>query len=199
MQHNASEPSAIDYGLHYGYQCYSDASIHAGTGGTFPNVTDPSAPVIDFNADFHIFGAVLNDTAITVRRFLTRAEGARSRSLFTPLRLLPPTSTMSTTSSCTCCLRRRRATLLLRGAIHLMFHSRICTRLLTTRSRRTAACSRRQKRPGRRRTSCSSTTFACTSGSRRRALEGERGAREGRRQTGARTRNIFRIPDTALR
>jgi hypothetical protein len=43
------------------------------------------------------------------------------------------------------------------------------------------------------------TTFACTSGSRRRALEGERGAREGRRQTGARTRNIFRIPDTASR
>lgn len=91
MQHNASEPSAIDYGLHYGYQCYSDASIHAGTGGTYPNVTDPSAPVIDFNADFHIFGAVLNDTAITVREFLPRAGGlARSRSLRLSASSLPP-------------------------------------------------------------------------------------------------------------
>lgn len=65
-QHNSSEPSAIDFGLHYGFTCYNDASNgHHEAFGTFPNVTDPSAPVIDFNADFHIFGAILNDTAIT--------------------------------------------------------------------------------------------------------------------------------------
>ena len=61
---NASEPSAIDFGLHYGYQCYHDASGN-GIGSTYPNVSDTSAPVIDFSADFHVFGAILNDTAIT--------------------------------------------------------------------------------------------------------------------------------------
>jgi len=40
-----------------------DASGY-GLGTTFPNVSDTSAPVIDFSADFHIFGAELNATHI---------------------------------------------------------------------------------------------------------------------------------------
>lgn len=65
QHNNRSLPSAIDFGEHFGYACYKDASGN-GIGGTYPNTTDKSAPVIDYSADFHIFGAILNDTAVTL-------------------------------------------------------------------------------------------------------------------------------------
>lgn len=57
---NRSLPSAIDGGIHYGYSCYDD--VGGGIGATFPNTSDTTAPVIDFSADYHVFGAVINET-----------------------------------------------------------------------------------------------------------------------------------------
>lgn len=60
---NASLPVSIFQTLHYGFQCYNDASYNRFS-APFPNCSDATAPVIDFSADFHVFGVELNDTSI---------------------------------------------------------------------------------------------------------------------------------------
>jgi beta-glucanase (GH16 family) len=168
MQHNASEPSAIGYGLHHGFTCYNDASIgNKGVGGSYPNVSDASAPVIDFSSAYHVFGAILNDTTITyyvddvVTFVLTPIP--QSEPAFTWGKTpYVPFSDMYAIINFSMCVPRASRT-------------RTCDPMTNnyrptaapTPAQPTAARSRRQRRAGQRRTSSSSITCACTSGSPR--------------------------------
>lgn len=63
QQGNASLPPAIFSTYHYGYQCYQDASYNSYS-VTYPNISDHTAGIIDYSADYHIFGIEINDTSM---------------------------------------------------------------------------------------------------------------------------------------
>ena len=60
---NESNPVSIFSTYHYGYSCYKDASYNKYS-VPYPNNTDPTAPIIDFANDYHIFGIEVNDTSM---------------------------------------------------------------------------------------------------------------------------------------
>jgi beta-glucanase (GH16 family) len=49
---------------HYGYECMGDKSRYGIDSQWWPNMSCYSCPIIDFSADFHIFGVEINATAL---------------------------------------------------------------------------------------------------------------------------------------
>jgi len=50
---------------HFGYGCGDDAYSYVNNSADYPSrAWSPDWPIIDYSADFHVFGAEINDTAI---------------------------------------------------------------------------------------------------------------------------------------
>jgi beta-glucanase (GH16 family) len=65
FQHNRpGNPISMASSYHHGYGCSSDKYNYNIDTQWFPNMSDVSAPVIDFSADYHTFGVEWNDTAL---------------------------------------------------------------------------------------------------------------------------------------
>ncbi len=64
---------------HYGYECGNDLYRYPNDTVWWPSGNwTPNSPIIDFSADFHVFGAEINDTAV---RFYV--DDAENNTIFT--------------------------------------------------------------------------------------------------------------------
>lgn len=68
---------------HYGYQCYPDSTHNDGKySAKYPNISDMTAPIIDYSAGYHVFGVEINAT--TMRWYVDDVNN-------TILSVVPPT------------------------------------------------------------------------------------------------------------
>lgn len=64
-QHSTpGNPVSIASTYHWGYSCYADESSYPTNSRWFPDLNNKTTPIIDFSADFHVFGVEINATAL---------------------------------------------------------------------------------------------------------------------------------------